>query len=172
MGPGRQPPSPMFHGNLWFAVIASGERPSRVRINAAHVAPFAQRPAKPRRRPTAVRHRLSRARAVRGLRHDHGPPRDVIYTPPDDRWHHCSVAGSLGEWIECARWASPSKGTDGWCGSLARNVWLPLRSATSSAVVGGTVNHRLSDRRPPSVCRRTAVGNEGPDAEVLGSPLL
>ena len=40
--PSTTGPADMFTGNVWFDVIARGEEPSRLRVNAVHFAPGAR----------------------------------------------------------------------------------------------------------------------------------
>jgi quercetin dioxygenase-like cupin family protein len=40
--PSVKGPSEMFTGDVWFDVIARGEEPSRMRVNAVHFAPYAR----------------------------------------------------------------------------------------------------------------------------------
>lgn len=85
--PSTKGPAEMFTGDVWFDVIAKGEEPSRVRVNAVHFAPCA--------RTAWHTHAMGQTLCVTdgvGLVQSRGGqvvvmnPGDVVYTPPGE-WH-------------------------------------------------------------------------------------
>jgi quercetin dioxygenase-like cupin family protein len=87
--PTSKGPADRFTGDVWLDVIARGEEPSRVRVNAVHFSPGAR----------TAWHSHARGQSLyviegRGLVQSRGSeiseitPGDVIFTPPDEvHWH-------------------------------------------------------------------------------------
>jgi quercetin dioxygenase-like cupin family protein len=85
--PSIKGPADMFTGDVWFDVIAKGEEPSRLRVNAVHFAPGA--------RSAWHTHAAGQTLHVTegvGLVQSRGgdvvvmKPGDTVYTPPGE-WH-------------------------------------------------------------------------------------
>jgi quercetin dioxygenase-like cupin family protein len=85
--PSVKGPETMFTGDVYFDVIAAGQEPSRIRVNAVHFAPCA--------RTAWHRHAVGQTLHVTegiGLVQSRGGeiivmrPGDTIYTPPGE-WH-------------------------------------------------------------------------------------
>ena len=87
--PTTKGPAELFTGDVWFDVIARGEQPSNIRVNAVHFAPCA--------RTAWHSHGLGQTLFVtegvgyvqaRGGALIEIRPGDVIYTPPgEEHWH-------------------------------------------------------------------------------------
>ena len=90
--PSTRGPEEMFTGDVWFDVIARGEEPSRLRVNAVHFAPGA--------RTAWHTHAAGQTLHVTegvGLVQSRGgdlvvmKPGDTVYTPPGEwHWHGAS----------------------------------------------------------------------------------
>ncbi|MCU1520977.1 MAG: transcriptional regulator [Arthrobacter sp.] len=85
--PSIKGPADMFTGDVWFDVLAKGEEPSRLRVNAVHFAPGA--------RTAWHTHAAGQTLHVTegvGLVQSRGgdvvvmKPGDTVYTPPGE-WH-------------------------------------------------------------------------------------
>ena len=84
--PSVKGPAQMFTGDVWYNVIAAGEEPSHIRVNAVHFAPCA--------RTAWHSHAAGQTLHVTegvGLVQSRGGdvvmrPGDTIYTPPGE-WH-------------------------------------------------------------------------------------
>lgn len=110
--PSTHGPAAMFTGNVWFDVIAAGQPPSRLRVNAVHFTPGAH---------TAWHcHANGQTLHVtegRGLVQARGGevteirPGDTIYTPPGEwHWHGAAPDHFM---THLAMWESLAEGQDG-----------------------------------------------------------
>lgn len=109
--PSVKGPAELFTGDVWFDVIAKGEEPSRMRVNAVHFAPCA--------RAAWHAHALGQTLYVtegvgyvqsRGGEVIEIRPGDVIYTPPGE-WHwHGAAPGHFMTHI--AMWEAPQEGPE------------------------------------------------------------
>jgi len=110
-------PTDRFTGDVWFDVIAKGEPPSRLRVNAVHFTPGA--------RTAWHSHAVGQTLYVtegRGLAQSRGGtiidllPGDSIYTPPDEwHWHG---AGPGHFMTHLAMWEAPEEGPESQWGDL------------------------------------------------------
>ena len=110
--PSAKGPAAMFTGNVWFDVIAAGEAPSRLRVNAVHFTPGA--------RTAWHRHANGQTLHVtegRGLVQSRDGevvelrPGDTIHTPPGEwHWHGAAPDHFM---THLAMWESLSEGQDG-----------------------------------------------------------
>ena len=108
-GPSTKGPSEMFTGDVWFDVIARGEEPSRMRVNAVHFAPCA--------RTAWHTHAMGQTLCVTegvGLVQSRGGeivmmhPGDVVYTPPGEwHWHGAAPDRFM---THLAMWEAPEGG--------------------------------------------------------------
>ncbi len=106
--PSMKGPAEMFTGDVWIDGIASGQEPSRIRVNLVRFAPSA--------RTAWHSHAVGQTLFVtdgrgriqaRGGETSEIRPGDVIYTPPDEwHWHgaapdnfmaHISMTEGVGE---------------------------------------------------------------------------
>ena len=109
--PSAKGPAEMFTGDVWFDVIAKGEEPSRMRVNAVHFAPCS--------RTAWHRHALGQTLYVtegvgyiqsRGGEPIEIHPGDVIYTPPDEEhWHGAAPDHFM---THIAMWEAPTEGPE------------------------------------------------------------
>ena len=109
--PSAKGPAEMFTGDVWFDVIAKGEEPSRLRVNAVHFAPCS--------RTAWHRHALGQTLYVtegvgyiqsRGGEPIEIHPGDVIYTPPDEEhWHGAAPDHFM---THIAMWEAPTEGPE------------------------------------------------------------
>lgn len=110
--PSAKGPAAMFTGNVWFDVIAAGEAPSRLRVNAVRFTPGA--------RTAWHRHANGQTLHVtegRGLVQSRDGevvelrPGDTIHTPPGEwHWHGAAPDHFM---THLAMWESLSEGQDG-----------------------------------------------------------
>jgi quercetin dioxygenase-like cupin family protein len=115
--PSVKGPAEMFTGDVWFDVIAKGEEPSRMRVNAVHFSPCA--------RTAWHRHALGQTLYVTegvGLVQSRGGevivirPGDVIYTPPGEwHWHGAAPDRFM---THIAMWEAPAEGPETEWGEL------------------------------------------------------
>jgi quercetin dioxygenase-like cupin family protein len=110
--PSTQGPGEMFTGDVWFDVIAAGEAPSRLRVNAVHFTPGARTAwhchANGQTLHVTEGRGLVQARdgEVIEIR-----PGDTIYTPPG-QWHwHGAAPGHF--MTHLAMWEALAEGQDG-----------------------------------------------------------
>src|SRR6266540_2703782 len=109
--PSVEGPAELFTGDVWFDVIARGDEPSRIRVNAVHFAPCA--------RTGWHAHVLGQTLYVtegvgyvqaRGGEVIEIRPGDVIHTPPGE-WHwHGAAPGHFMTHI--AMWEAPTEGSE------------------------------------------------------------
>lgn len=109
--PTAKGPTELFTGDVWFDVIAKGEEPSRLRVNAVHFAP--------RARTAWHAHALGQTLYVTegvGYVQSRGGqlivirPGDVIYTPPGE-WHwHGAAPGHF--MTHLAMWEAAVEGPE------------------------------------------------------------
>jgi Uncharacterized conserved protein, contains double-stranded beta-helix domain len=109
--PSLKGPAEMFTGDVWFDVIAKGEEPSRMRVNAVHFVPGAR----------AARHAHAQGQMLYvtegvGLVQSRGGeiieirPGDVISTPPGEwHWHGAAPDHFM---THIAMWEAPAKGPE------------------------------------------------------------
>jgi quercetin dioxygenase-like cupin family protein len=100
-------PAEMFTGDVWFDVIAKGEEPSRMRVNAVRFSPGA--------RTAWHAHAIGQTLCVTegiGLIQSRGGevidirPGDVIYTPPGEwHWHGAAPDQFMSH---LAMWEAPA----------------------------------------------------------------
>lgn len=109
--PSIKGPEEMFTGDVWFDVIARGEEPSRIRVNAVHFAPCS--------RTAWHRHAMGQTLYVtegvgyvqsRGGELIEMHPGDVIYTPPDEEHWHGAARDHFMTHI--AMWEAPPEGPE------------------------------------------------------------
>jgi quercetin dioxygenase-like cupin family protein len=115
--PSTKGPAEMFSGDVWFDVIAKGEKPSRMRVNVVRFAPGA--------RTAWHSHAVGQTLHVtegRGMVQSRGGevveirPGDTIYTPPGE-WHwHGAAPGHFMTHI--AMWEGPGEGPESEWGDL------------------------------------------------------
>jgi quercetin dioxygenase-like cupin family protein len=110
--PSIQGPSHMFTGHVWFDVIAQGQPPSRLRVNAVHFSPAAHTAwhRHPNGQTLHVTEGLGLVQARDGevieIR-----PGDTIYTPPGEwHWHGAAPDHFM---THLAMWEGLAEGQDG-----------------------------------------------------------
>jgi quercetin dioxygenase-like cupin family protein len=110
--PSTKGPSHMFTGDVWFDVIAQGQPPSRLRVNAVHFSPGAHtawhRHANGQTLHVTEGQGLVQARdgEVMEIR-----PGDTVYTPPGEwHWHGAAPAHFM---THLAMWEGLADGQDG-----------------------------------------------------------
>lgn len=109
--PSVKGPAELFTCDVWFDVIAKGEEPSRMRVNAVHFAPCARAA----RHAHALGQTLYVTEGVGYVQSRGGEvieirPGDVIYTPPGE-WHwHGAAPGHFMTHI--AMWEAPQEGPE------------------------------------------------------------
>jgi quercetin dioxygenase-like cupin family protein len=109
--PSTKGPAEMFTGDVWFDVIARGEDPSRLRVNAVRFAPCA--------RTAWHRHAMGQTLFVtegvgyvqsRGGEVMEIRPGDIIYTPPEEEhWHGAAPDHFM---THLAMWEGVADGTE------------------------------------------------------------
>ncbi len=110
-------PVDMFTGDVWFDVIAKGEPPSRMRVNAVHFAPGA--------RTAWHSHAVGQTLYVtegRGLAQSRDGtvidllPGDSIHTPAGEwHWHGAAPTDFM---THIAMWEAPDEGPESHWGDL------------------------------------------------------
>jgi quercetin dioxygenase-like cupin family protein len=109
--PSVKGPAERFTGDVWFDVIAKGEEPSRMRVNAVHFAPWARAAW----HAHALGQTLYVTEGVGYVQSRDGEvieirPGDVISTPPGE-WHwHGATPGHFMTHI--AMWEAPQEGPE------------------------------------------------------------
>jgi quercetin dioxygenase-like cupin family protein len=109
--PSTKGPAELFTGDVWFDIIAKGDEPSRMRVNAVHFAPCA--------RTAWHAHALGQTLYVtegvgyvqaRGGGIIQIRPGDVIHTPPGQwHWHGAAPDHFM---THLAMWEAPAEGAE------------------------------------------------------------
>lgn len=109
--PSAKGPAEMFTGDVWFDVIARGEEPARLRVNAVRFSPGA--------RTAWHSHACGQTLHVTegiGLVQSRGGevvvmhPGDTVYTPPGEwHWHGAAPDHFM---IHLAMWEGPGEGQE------------------------------------------------------------
>ncbi|MDT4958802.1 MAG: hypothetical protein QOG22_4123 [Pseudonocardiales bacterium] len=118
--PSVKGPAQMFTGDVWFDVIAKGEEPSRIRVNAVHFAPGARTAW----HSHAVGQTLHVTEGI-GLVQARGGelvvirPGDTIWTPPgESHWHGAAPEHFM---THLAIWDGTESGPESEWGDLVTN---------------------------------------------------
>jgi quercetin dioxygenase-like cupin family protein len=110
--PSSKGPEQMFRGDVWFDVIAQGQPPSRLRVNAVHFSPGAHtawhRHANGQTLHVTEGIGLVQARGGEVVEIRAG---DTVYTPPGEwHWHGATEEDFM---THLAMWESLANGQDG-----------------------------------------------------------